>query len=67
MGRSHSGCPAEAAAGGAARTTSPHSVLPPGVTFPVANETRAVGEGFPTLLTFIRFLASVSLLMLQEI
>lgn len=57
---------AEAAVGGADRT-APRSVLPPGVPFPVANETRAVGKGFPAFLTLIRLLSSVSFLMFQEI
>lgn len=34
---------------------------------PMADETRAVGKGLPTFLTFVRFLSSVCLLMLQEI
>lgn len=58
---------AEAAVGGADGTASWRSVLLPGVPFPVANETRAVGEGFPAFLTLIRLLSSVSFLMFQEI
>lgn len=45
------------------RRSCPRSVLLPGVTLPMANETRAVGKGFPTFLALERLLSCVRLLM----
>lgn len=45
------------------RRSGPRSVLLPGVTLPMANETRAVGKGFPTFLALVRLLSGVRLLM----
>lgn len=45
----------------------PCSVLLPRVTLPMPDEAGAVGKGFSTLLTAIRFLSSVRFLVFQKV